>query len=124
MKHIARYSVTERKSGKLLADGTTEECAQKLGMSYGSFLTMASRARRGIGKYEIVRIDDGPWQREYAQNWDASFGWYRNSKAQYPCDGCMRRAVCEFSDTYCPKWAAWFREAHEAAAAALGGQSR
>lgn len=120
MKCIARYEVREIKSGKLIAKGSTEECAKKMGVTYGSFLTLASRYRRGLSKqYAIERLDDTTWQKECIQKWDAAFGWYRESKAKYPCEGCMRRASCEFTDTYCPKWAEWFRAAHEAAAATL-----
>ena len=119
MKHIARYVVTERKTGNVVAIGYADSCARRMGVSYESFLTMACRAKRGLGKYQVERQDDIPWKKEFAKNWDAAFGWYRASRKQYPCDGCMRRASCEFMDTYCPRWAEWFRAAHEAAAATL-----
>lgn len=120
MNCIARYVVKEIPSGKVIASGSSNECARKMGITYGSFLTIASRSRRGIGKrYIVERLNDMPWQKECAQKWDAAFGWYRVSRVKYPCDGCMRRALCEFTDTYCPRWAEWFRAAHDAAAATL-----
>lgn len=123
---LYRYEVFDGKTGKKIAEGTAEECAKKMKISVGSFRTIRSRAYHGRGKYHIESSRERKQMEEMAEVWDRQFKWARENliRVRYPCDGCMRRSICEFTDTYCPKWAAWFREAHEAAAAALGGQSR
>ncbi len=39
--------------------------------------------------------------------------------AAYPCDGCIRRLLCEQDDRYCLAFAQWFRRAFDLAAARL-----
>lgn len=112
MKCIASYAVTERSTGKLVARGYSEECAAKMGITYGSFLTIASRARRGVGKFVVTRIENDNEMRECAKRWDEAFGWFLEKMYSYPCTGCMMRSICEFSDTYCKKWEAWYRYEH------------
>lgn len=119
MKCIAWYVVTEKKTGEIVVQGHADKCAAHFGIAYHSFLTMANRAIHGKGKYHVERTDEEPWKKTCAMNWDAAFGWYKEDLEKYPCDGCMRRASCEFTDTYCPRWAAWYRAAHDAAAARL-----
>lgn len=56
-----RYSVYRAKDElPLIICGTIPQCARTLGMTVGSFQSMASRqkhgkARSGLGKYRIVR---------------------------------------------------------------------
>lgn len=118
-KTIARYIVTERRSGRLAAKGSSVECARRLGLTYGSFLTLASRSRRGGTVYRIERLEDLNWQQEAARQWNACFGWYRASQAQYPCGGCMGRAYCDYTGSYCPAFARWFSAAYDESAARL-----
>ena len=118
-KTIARYIVTERRSGRLAAKGSSVECARRLGVTYGSFLTLASRSRRGGTLYRIERLEEENWQREAARTWNERFGWYRASKAQYPCSNCMGRAYCDFTGEYCPAFARWFSAAYDQSAAKL-----
>lgn len=116
-KTIARYIVTERRSGRLAAKGSSVECARRLGLTYGSFLTLASRSRRGGTVYRIERLEDLNWQQEAARRWNEQFGWYR--VAQYPCGGCMGRTYCDFTGDYCPAFARWFSAAYDESAAKL-----
>lgn len=115
------YDVYDGETGELVASGTTEECSKKLGITTGSFHTYKTISYHGRGKYHIEsRLEDSGMSK-LASEWDRLFGWFRQKKDSrtYPCDGCMSRALCEFTDTYCPRWAEWFRAAHEAAAATL-----
>lgn len=118
-KTIARYVVTERRSGRLAAKGSSVECAHRLGLTYGSFLTMVSRSRRGGTVYRIERLEDFSWQQEAARQWNARFGWYRAAQAKYPCGNCMGRAYCDFTGEYCPAFARWFSTAYDQSAARL-----
>lgn len=118
-KTIARYIVTERRSGRLAAKGSSVECARRLGVTYGSFLTLASRSRRGGTVYRIERLEDANWQQEAVRQWNERFGWYRASQAQYPCHGCIGRTYCDFTGQYCPAFARWFAAAYDQSAAKL-----
>lgn len=44
---IAKYIVTDRATGRELVRGTAQQCAAALNMTYGSFLSMASRSKQG-----------------------------------------------------------------------------
>ena len=118
-KPITRYIVTERRSGRLAAKGTSVECARRLGLTYGSFLTLASRSRRGGTVYRIERQEEPGWQQEAARRWNEQFGWYRASQAQYPCRRCMKRACCDYTGQYCAAFARWFSAAYDQSAARL-----
>lgn len=108
------YNVYDGETGELVASGTTEECSKKLGITTGSFHTYKTKSYHGRGKYHIEsRLEDSGMSK-LASEWDRLFGWFRRKKDSrtYPCDGCMRRSICEFSDAYCEKWEAWYRYEH------------
>ena len=114
-----RYVVRLRKTGAVAAEGTSADCARRLGMTYGSFLTIASRSRRGISPYQIERLERSQWQEEAARRWNRMFGWYRAGTAAYPCAGCVHRSLCSYSDQYCARFARWFRQSYDEAAGRL-----
>lgn len=118
-KSIARYRVTDRRSGGIAAKGTSVECARRLGVTYGSFLTMVSRSRKGGTLYRIERLEDENWQKEAANRWNRMFGWYQARANAYPCRGCMRRSICDYTGQYCPAFARWFAHAYDGAAERL-----
>ena len=63
MKH---YTVYSGKTDEIVAVGTSNECAKRLGLTLASFHTMVSRHRRGIpGKYEFI-VEDTPYDEEDA----------------------------------------------------------
>lgn len=103
MASIAQYIVRERETGQELARGSAPQCADALGVTYKSYLTIVSLARRGRTRYIIERIDD------------------RRSrpapgKAGYPCSGCPSSTHCSGMHEVCPAWRRWFTEGYAAAA--------
>ena len=122
------YTVFEIKSGKMVAAGTAEQCAEQLGITIGSFWTFRHRSGKGQGPYKIdevelreTGIDD------IIKLWDDSFSWLRDrSKPNnpYPCDGCMLRSICEFQDVYCGKWEGWYQTEHDRVAELLHNEAR
>ena len=69
------YRVYDRPSGKLLAQGSTRECAEQLGMKHSGFQSAVDRMRDGvIGKFVIEEFG-GPQDTEQdridlAEQWD------------------------------------------------------
>lgn len=69
------YRVYDRSSGKLLAQGSTRECAEQLGMKQSGFQSAVDRMRDGvIGKFVIEEFG-GPQDTEQdridlAEQWD------------------------------------------------------
>ncbi len=114
-----RYIITDRSTGRVVARGGSLDCARRMGMTYSSFLTMASRARRGRTPYCVDREDELQWRRELARQWDERFGWYRAKTLVYPCDGCMNRTYCDHTGQYCTAFAQWFTARYNEAARQL-----
>ena len=115
----ARYLVTIRQNGRIVARGTAEQCARALGIACSSFQAIASRARHGRSPYRVDRSEDVQWRSEAAARWDQMFGWYRAGKLQYPCPGCVSRALCSYTDQYCPDFARWFAASYNRSASLL-----
>lgn len=103
MASIAQYIVRERETGRELARGSAQQCADALGLTRHSFVTTASLARRGRTRYIIERIDD----RRPKPTPD---------KAVYPCGTCRRAAHCYGADQVCPAWQRWFEQSYDTAA--------
>lgn len=116
------YIVYRRKTGQRVAGGTSEQCAASLGMTYGSFLTMACRAQKGLTPYDIVVIDDTSGaQRKAAAEWDAAiyFPYVLRTQSPYPCTDCAHRSLCGVMDTRCRLWEQWYAAAYTIAARQL-----
>ena len=111
MAKSAKYVVRNRETGQVVCEGTSHWCAKSLGITYESFLTMSSRSKSGKWRYLVERI----YVEEFAQSWDQMRNRLKRELARipYPCNGCMRRSVCEFQDTYCEKWKAWYMNEYE-----------
>lgn len=99
---IAKYIVTDRKSGRELARGSATQCAAALGMTYGSFLTAANRSKQGRTPYQIERTNG-------------------KTKAPplYPCKGCVWGARCDHTGQVCDVWRRWFTANYDHAARQL-----
>lgn len=99
---IAKYIVTDRKTGRELVRGKAQQCAAALDMTYGSFLSMASRSKQGHTRYQIERT---------------------NGKAKapspYPCKGCVGVARCDHTGQCCDAWRRWFTANYDKAARQL-----
>lgn len=106
-KTVVRYIITDRWTGRRLARGSSVECAERLGLTYGSFLTMVCRAGQGRTPYCVER-EIPSWKQEFVQKWEESFGWYRAEKIPYPCTGCMNVTYCDHTGEYCKAFARWF----------------
>lgn len=114
------YTVLEPKSGKIIAAGTAEQCANQMGITVGSFRTFRSRSGRENATYQIDEVEiRETGLDDMIKLWDDSFSWLRDRHRPanpYPCDGCMLRSICEFQDSFCEKWERWYQAAHDAAA--------
>lgn len=99
---IANYIVTDRATGREVARGTAQKCAATLGMTYASYLTMASRSKQGRTRYQIERTNG-------------------KTKAPplYPCGGCVYTARCDQTGQVCDAWRRWFTASYDNAARQL-----
>lgn len=122
-KTVARYIITDRRTGRRLARGSSVDCARRLGLTYGSFLTMVCRARQGRTPYCVEREIPG-WEQALMQKWDDSFGWYRAETIPYPCAGCMNRTYCDHTGEYCKSFARWFTAQYNESARRLRNARR
>lgn len=111
------YTIISASTKKIIAEGTLQECAEQLKMQKNSLLTRISMEKKKENPAIIAIVKNQTMTAE--ESWNSAFGWYRASKSEYPCTGCTYRSVCEFSDTYCKRWEAWYKAAHNAAADAI-----
>ncbi len=117
-KETVVYQIRRQDNGALVATGRKEDCARTMELTAGQFRNLVRQTRLGQTPYRIrceTVLERTDWRAEAAKEWDRHFDWL----FRYPCNGCVHRQLCIYTDEYCHAFAIWFQRAYDRTAEKL-----